>query len=206
MLYFMEKCTTILSWGRTINFFCCSQVVLAWGPFLGFFWPEEGRRPHEWHFSAHSKCFPPKKVNFSVTKIPKGLIFFVCVYKKKQECAQWRKTLLWAEILFISLLHKLTALIQYLVRAFSSLGLRGCPRVHNYTTVCQGLRWVASWAPLLTPLFHTLHTGKTMAVTLREKEMLNFFTSFSPPFPLGGRLTSIKRHIILNHSNHFEPL
>ena len=47
MLCFMEKCTTISSWGRTKNFFCCSQVVLAWGPFLGFFWPEEGRRPSE---------------------------------------------------------------------------------------------------------------------------------------------------------------
>ena len=27
--------------------FCCSQVVLAWGLFEGFFWPEEGRRPSE---------------------------------------------------------------------------------------------------------------------------------------------------------------
>ena len=29
------------------NFFCWSQVVLAWGLFEGFFWPEEGRRPSE---------------------------------------------------------------------------------------------------------------------------------------------------------------
>ena len=44
MVYFNVKYTTISTWGRTKSFFVLQPGFLAWGPFLGFFWPEEGRQ------------------------------------------------------------------------------------------------------------------------------------------------------------------
>ena len=54
------------------NFFCCSQVVLAWGLFEGFFWPEEGRRPSEGQKNPENS----PKAKTSLAKAKQVFLFF----------------------------------------------------------------------------------------------------------------------------------
>ena len=43
---FMGQCTTFLIiWNDKKTVFALARLVLAFGPFLGFFWPSEGLRP-----------------------------------------------------------------------------------------------------------------------------------------------------------------
>ena len=75
MVYFNVKFTTISTWGRTKSFFVLQPGFLAWGPFLGFFWPEEGRqafwRPKKYQKRAEGqKILAKAQNNFFV--IPNG--------------------------------------------------------------------------------------------------------------------------------------